>query len=71
LNADYYSLSVLAPYYGTQIYKDLEKEDSLVKDRHWEYFFHQREDMLVNRNIDKDIITEFLNLNAYSKGSRV
>ena len=41
VEADYYSLSVLAPYYGTELYDQLIKNGNALDKQPWEYFFHQ------------------------------
>ncbi|MBI2910181.1 MAG: radical SAM protein [Chloroflexi bacterium] len=72
LDADYYSLSVLAPYYGTQIYHEVHQNGASLDKEHWEYFFHQSGDMMVNDKIDKAVIEEFLALNERNgKGRRL
>ena len=63
LDADYYSLSVFAPYYGTQIWKMLQESGEKMDKEHWEYFYHQSQDMIVNDKLDPAIVTEFLALN--------
>src|SRR3989339_53363 len=69
LQADYYSLSVLAPYYGTEIYEEV--KDKLDKE-HWEYFFHQSGDMILNDGLSLAVVDEFLKLNeTVSKGARI
>lgn len=72
LDAEYYSLSVLAPYYGTQIYEEAHHNGASLGKEHWEYFFHQSGDMIVNDEIDKEVIEEFLALNERDgKGYRL
>ncbi len=72
LDADYYSLSVLAPYYGTQIWKELEESGKKMDKEHWEYFYHQSPDMIVNNALDPAIVDKFLALNeSEGKGKRV
>jgi len=73
ISADYYSLSILAPYYGTRIYENFvaEAEGSQERQAHWEYFFHQNRDLLLTSGIEEAVIEEFLALNDYGKGSRV
>ncbi len=72
MNADYYSLSIVAPYYATQIYEnflsEITKEDIKT---HWEYFFHQTKEMILTDQIDEETINDFMNLNDYGKGVRV
>ncbi len=70
LNADYYSLSVLAPYYGTQVWKDLEKSGKMIDKEHWEYFYHQSQEMLVNGNLDPKLIEQFWALNETADGEK-
>jgi len=72
LDADYYSLSVLAPYYGTQIWKELEESGKRMNNEHWEYFYHQSRELIVNSKLDPAIVDEFLALNEREgKGKRV
>ena len=71
LDAEYYSLSILAPYYGTQIWNELEKSGKKLDKEHWEYFYHQSQDMIVNDGLDPTIIKEFFALNETRKGERV
>ena len=70
INADYYSLSVLAPYYGTQVWKDLEKSGKTIDKEHWEYFYHQSQEMLVNGNLDPTLISQFWALNDTPAGEK-
>lgn len=72
LDAHYYSLSVLAPYYGTQIWKELEEAGKMPDKEHWEYFYHQSQEMIVNNELDPAIVDEFLALNERKeKGRRI
>lgn len=72
IEADYYSLSILAPYYGTSIYDDfIRSNNGKETKKHWEYFYHQSKDMIMNTNISPDVIDEFLSLNEYGKGHRI
>lgn len=70
LDADYYSLGVLAPYYGTQVWSDLEKAGKKLDKEHWEYFYHQSQDMILNDGLDLEVIGEFFALNDKGKGQR-
>jgi len=63
LDADYYSLSILAPYPGTEIYDDVIKSGIELPKEHWEYFFHQSKDMILSDNIDKHLVDACLALN--------
>lgn len=68
LDADYVSLSVLAPYYGTQIWCQLEKSGKKMDKEHWEYFYHQSQDMLVNDGLDPAVLKEFFALDKSGEG---
>jgi anaerobic magnesium-protoporphyrin IX monomethyl ester cyclase len=70
IDADYYSLSVLAPYYGTQVWKDLEKAGKTIDKEHWEYFYHQSQEMLINGELDPSLIKEFWALNDTPTGEK-
>jgi anaerobic magnesium-protoporphyrin IX monomethyl ester cyclase len=63
LDSDYYSLSILAPYPGTEIYDDILKSGFPLPKEHWEYFFHQSKDMILSDHIDKELIDACLALN--------
>lgn len=63
IDAEYYSLSILAPFYGTQIFREFEDSGHKLDKEHWEYFYHQSGDMILNNNLDLEIINEFLALN--------
>jgi anaerobic magnesium-protoporphyrin IX monomethyl ester cyclase len=71
LDADYYSLSILAPYYGTKIWSDMEKSNRKIDKEHWEYFYHQSQDMIINDRLDPAIVSEFFALDNLGKGKRV
>lgn len=71
VDADYYSLSVLAPYYGTQIWRELEESGRRQDREHWEYFYHQSQDMIVSDGLDPMIVNEFLALNERDGKCRV
>ena len=71
IRSDYNSLSVVAPYYGTQVYSDLEKEGFDFDKPHWEYFYHQSKEMIINSNISKHLVDEFFNINEKCKGKRI
>lgn len=70
LNPKYYSLSILAPYPGTEIYDDVIQSGITLPKEHWEYFFHQSKDMILTLNINKKTIDEFLSLNDDAGKSR-
>ena len=71
LNADYYSLSILAPYYGTEILSEVEKSGKKLDKKHWEYFYHQSQEMILNHDLDPRLLDEFFALNEWGKGGRV
>tara|TARA_B100000315_G_scaffold233276_1_gene246287 strand:- start:408 stop:1847 length:1440 start_codon:yes stop_codon:yes gene_type:complete len=71
IQADYYSLSVLSPYYGTKMYYDLMDQGFELDKKPWEYFFHQTGDLMVNDDISSELLEEFLalsELNTDGKG---
>lgn len=68
VQADYYSLSVMSPYYGTKIYRDLLAEGFPLDKTPDHYFFHQSTDMMVNDTISKAKLEEYLALNELNKG---
>ena len=63
LDPEYYSLSILAPYPGTEIYDDVIRSGVTLPKEHWEYFFHQSKDMILSLNIDEKTVNDFLSLN--------
>jgi radical SAM superfamily enzyme YgiQ (UPF0313 family) len=63
IDSDYYSLSILAPYPGTEIYDDVIKNGIKLPKEHWEYFFHQSKDMILADNIDEKLVDKCLALN--------
>lgn len=72
IDADYNSLSIVSPYYGTEIYNDyLARNNNSALKNHWEYFFHQSKEMILTSQIDEKTIDEFLALNELSKGKRI
>ncbi len=68
LNPNYVSLSVLAPYYGTQIWHELEKSGKKIDREHWEYFYHQSQDMIVNHGLSPLLLKEFFTLDELGDG---
>jgi anaerobic magnesium-protoporphyrin IX monomethyl ester cyclase len=67
IDADYYSLSILSPYFGTKMYYDLVDRGFPLDKKPWEYFFHQTGDMMVNNTITKPVLEEYLALNELNK----
>ena len=58
VDADYYSLSVLAPYYGTELYDQLMKNGHELDKQPWEYFFHQSPKPMVNDKLSMKVLQE-------------
>ena len=71
LDPTYYSLSILAPYPGTEIYDDVIRSGIKLPKEHWEYFFHQSKDMILTDNIDENLIEECLSLNEKNGKVRI
>ena len=70
IDADYYSLSVLAPYYGTKMYYDLIEQGVALDKKPWEYFFHQTGELMVNDKIKQSTLNEYLRLNTLNKKNK-
>jgi anaerobic magnesium-protoporphyrin IX monomethyl ester cyclase len=67
IEADYYSLSTLSPYYGTEIY-DYHMNNCFDQEiPHWEYFYHQNKKLLVNSSISDNMFQKFLSINDNKK----
>lgn len=62
LDIDYYSLSILSPYYGTKIYYDSIQNGFELDKQPWEYFFHHSKKMMVNKNLSEKKLEEFWRL---------
>lgn len=58
LKADHYNLSIVTPYYGTELYHDFNRPSGTGN---WEYF-HQSPKMAMNDNLSPKMIEEFLEL---------
>lgn len=71
IDAEYNSLGVIAPYYGTEMYKDLSARGFNFDKSHWEYFFHQSKEMIMNTRISPELLDDFFSLNEKGKGKRV
>ena len=69
VKADYYSLSVVAPYYGTKMYYDLIDDGVQLDKKPWEYFFHQTGDLMANTKISKKVLEKFLRLNELNNNN--
>tara|TARA_E500000331_G_scaffold175027_1_gene168935 strand:+ start:327 stop:1769 length:1443 start_codon:yes stop_codon:yes gene_type:complete len=70
IEADYYSLSVLAPYYGTELYDQLMENGHALDKQPWEYFFHQSPKPMVNDKISTKILKEYLALSELNKKTK-
>ena len=70
VEADYYSLSVLAPYYGTELYDQLIKNGHALDKQPWEYFFHQSPNLMVNDKISTKVLQEYLALSELNKNDK-
>ena len=70
VEADYYSLSVLAPYYGTELYDQLIKNGHALDKQPWEYFFHQSPVPMVNKKISTKVLQEYLDLSELNKKTK-
>lgn len=69
IRADYYSLSILAPYYGTTIYRNLVESGFELDKQPWEYFFHQTGELMVNTTLSPAVLSEYLSLNEMNPKS--
>jgi len=67
IDADFYSLSVLSPYYGTKMYFDLMAKGHELDKKPWEYFYHQTGELMVNDTISRSVLDEYLALNNLNK----
>jgi len=63
IDADYYSISVVSPYYGTKMYYTLMDDGYKLDKEPWEYFFHGTGKMIANSTITKEVLDEYLSLN--------
>ena len=70
VEADYYSLSVLAPYYGTELYDQLIASGHALDQQPWEYFFHQSPELMVNNKISPEVLQEYLAISDLNKKSK-
>jgi len=63
IEADYYVLSILSPYYGTKLYFDMMDMGYELDKQPWEYFYHHSGELMVNNTISNGMMKEFLSLN--------
>jgi anaerobic magnesium-protoporphyrin IX monomethyl ester cyclase len=68
VQADYYSLGVLSPYFGTQIYKQLVAEGFPLEKTPDHYFYHSSPNLMVNNTISQEKLKEYLSLNDLNIG---
>lgn len=61
--ADYYSVSVFTPYFGTAVWKELEEQGRLPDKNHWELFYHQSGEMIANDKLSRKAVDRLLALN--------
>lgn len=72
LQADYYSLGIVAPYYGTGVYTMLKNQGKINEENHWEYFFHTSLERIESSGLDSDLVNDFLSIDRlYAKGARI
>lgn len=71
IGAEYNSLSIIAPYYGTELYKRMEDDGHDFGNRKWEYFFHQSREMIMNTRISEKMVDRFFGLNDLGKHTRI
>lgn len=62
LKADYYSISMVAPYFGTRLFRDALATGLPVDRAPWEVFFHHNRALLLNPNLSRDLIEELWSL---------
>ena len=58
LQPDYCSISMVAPYYGTRLYRDFVAAGGEKPSAPWQCFFHHNDSMLLNRNLSRGLIEE-------------
>ena len=67
IKADFYSLSILSPYYGTEIYETLLQQGYELDKMPWQYFYHQRPYPVANDELSENLVQEYLSLNDSMK----
>lgn len=67
IDATYYALSILAPYYGTKMYFDLMELGYELDKKPWEYFYHQTGELMVNNTISPGVLEQYLSLNELNR----
>lgn len=67
MDADYYSISVFTPYFGTEEYKVAEAAGRVNHNAKWETFYHQSGTMIINDKLNPATVEELLALNEGRK----
>jgi radical SAM superfamily enzyme YgiQ (UPF0313 family) len=67
MDADYYSISVFTPHFGTEEYKVAEAAGRVNHNAKWETFYHQSGAMIVNDKLNPSTVKELLALNEGRK----
>jgi len=65
LKLEKYSLSIIAPYFGSRIYYDLIHSgayENKINKNDYEMFYHQNPEPTLNKNLDKGLLKEFFKL---------
>ena len=62
IDADYYSISIMSPYFGTQIYFDAIDDGIELDQEPWEYFFHHSKKLLLNSQLSDEKLEELWRL---------
>lgn len=62
IEADYYSLSVFAPYYGSRFYNNLINSGVEFDKDSWEFFYHQSPKPLVNNMLSPKVMNQYFAL---------
>ncbi len=71
VEADYYSLGVLSPYYGTQIYESLLQSGFPLDKTPDHYFYHSSPTLMVNSQISEKKLKEYLSLNELNRNGYI
>ena len=68
VEADYYSLGILSPYFGTKIYNNLLEKGFPLDKTPDHYFYHSSPTLMVNDTISQGKLEEYLSLNELNTG---
>lgn len=69
IDIDRYSLSVFAPYYGSEIYYDMSNKGKL-SDIPYQYFYHQASRPLANDQLSDKMLEKYFELTKLNKDKR-